>query len=348
MTLSTHHTTSHDRGQVADDFLTASGWAGAQRRMLAGDASFRKYERVTLGEKRAVLMDAPPDKEDIAPFCAVGRYLETLGLSAPHIIAQDNVHGFLLLEDLGDNLVSRVLQGKHDFSQDVSEMEIYIAAAEVLVELHRTREGLPSWLMPYDREVYLREVSLLPDWFMPLVAPKQQANLRVEFMALWEDILSAHPLGGGHLVLRDYHADNLLWLPERQGVKKCGLLDFQDALAGSAAYDMVSYLEDARRDVDEATVQEVLKFYLTQTRQDAKRFMNDYAILGAQRNCKIIGIFCRLAARDGKENYLSYLPRVWKHLERDLEHIALKPLKEWLTRHVAKHSRGVIALPKRD
>ncbi len=329
------------RSEQIDHFLQTAGWGDAVRSMLAGDASFRRYERVTGQGRKAVLMDAPPVHEDVRPFMRVDALLTASGMSAPRILASDTEQGFLLLEDLGDDLYSQWLRRNQ---QD--EAALYQAAADVLAELyHLAPRADYSAIAPYDYALMMRECMLFADWFLAAVMePVQAKHLGEEFAALWQNLLTELPQDKPVLVLRDYHADNLLWLPERKGIANVGLLDFQDAVIGSPAYDMVSFLEDARRDVAPSTVTQTIAHYLERTGQNEAQFMTSYALLGAQRNCKIIGIFVRLAVRDGKASYLSYLPRVWKHLERDLSHPLLASLKTWLDKHIPSNWRGEIAV----
>lgn len=332
-----------NRDQLINEFLHAAGWAGAERSPLAGDASFRRYERIKGKGQHAVLMDAPPPQEDVRPFIRVGEQLLAHGMSAPRVIARDVERGFLLLEDLGDTLYSRLLR---ELPQH--EEETYLAAADVLIALYEhAHKADYTAFAPYDTALLMRECMLLPQWFLPAIYPAEKAKqLEAEYEALWRELLTTLPAQRPVLVQRDYHADNLLWLPQRKGIARVGLLDFQDAVIGSPAYDMVSYLEDARRDVSASTVERAIAHYLSNTKQDAETFGKAYAMLGAQRNCKIIGIFVRLAVRDGKPNYLSFLPRVWKHLERDVSHPSLKRLAAWLDQHIPSDQRGVLTLGK--
>jgi aminoglycoside/choline kinase family phosphotransferase len=320
------------RTERIDAFLESSGWEGAARAPLAGDASFRRYERVKHAGKQGVLMDAPPPHEDVRPFINAANTLLALGLTAPQILAQNCEEGFLLLEDLGDDLFSRVLRTTPD-----REDEFYSSAADVLVKLYEA--GVPSdaQFPAYDEALLMRECMLLAEWFLPAVMPQKET--------LWQKLLKQIPQEKRVLVLRDYHADNLLWLPQRDSVKAVGLLDFQDAVIGSPAYDVVSFLEDARRDVNSTTVEKVITHYLKATGQNAENFKTAYALLGAQRNCKIIGIFVRLCVRDGKSNYLGYLPRVWGHLMNDLKHPMLSELAGWIEKNIKPEWRGVIEPP---
>lgn len=312
-------------------FLDGVGWGEVPRRMLAGDASFRRYHRLEGGGRRAVLMDAPPPQEDVRPFIAVARLLRGMGLSAPAIIAEDTEAGLLLLEDFGDSTYTRLLAAGAD------EAALYGLAVDLLVDLHRRfRSGAPGLLPPYDDARLLTEASLLVDWYLPAVTGHPAAaDLRESYMALWRGLL---PLARGvpeTLVLRDYHVDNLMRLDARPGLAACGLLDFQDAVIGPIAYDLVSLLEDARRDVPAALQAAMRARYLAAfPALDRAAFDAAYAVLGAQRNCKIVGIFTRLCVRDGKPQYLGHIPRVWRLIEQDIRHPRLAPLASWLDRHI--------------
>ncbi|MDG1286063.1 MAG: phosphotransferase [Rickettsiales bacterium] len=314
-----------DRKQAAQAFLQANGWGEAKCEFLSGDASFRSYQRVHLGDKRAVLMDAPPEKEPLPPFIQMAHYLTGHGYSAPHIIARDLETGFLLLEDLGDDLYSHWLKEK-----PAQESKLYLEATNFLIDLHKRQEDAPQ-IPEYDTELLLREATLFVDWYLAaMLGAERAAELRPSYLKLWQDLFERAPWLPNVVVLRDYHADNLLWMPKRAGVGKVGLLDFQDAVMGSPAYDLVSFIEDARRDVAPETAMTAINHYIQQMQWPSDSFMALYSLLGAQRNCKIIGIFTRLAMRDDKHDYLDLLPRVWKHLENDMEHPIIRPLRAWM------------------
>lgn len=275
-----------------------------------------------------VLMDAPPPQEDVRPFIAIARHLSALGYSAPLIEAEDAEAGILLLEDLGDSTYSRVLDAGTD--PDL----LYAAAIDVLADLRR--HPPPSDLAPYDEAAYLTEADLLVDWFLPAVTGQETPQpVRDTYHAAWRAVLGKAELGAPVLVLRDYHADNLMWLPERQGNACVGLLDFQDALAGSPAYDVVSLLEDVRRDVAPELAEAMITRYLDAVPDlDPHKFREAYAVLGGQRNAKIVGIFTRLWQRDGKAGYLDLIPRAWRLLEQDLARPSLEPVRLWFDEHV--------------
>ena len=327
-----------DRSKEIDAFLLQAGWGNATRTLLAGDASFRRYERVHHGDRHAVLMDAPPPWEDVKPFLAISKTLMQCTVTVPQIFSADETQGLLLLEDLGDTIFTRVLM-----HEPGNELRLYRTAVDALVAMAQASHTHPDWattILPYDAAVYLREVGLLAEWFLPQIVdlPKAQA-LRHEWLALWRDILAQTPLKRTVLVHRDYHADNLLWLADRPGHQAVGMLDYQDALWGDPAYDLVSLLEDARRDVAVATVEECLAYARDQLKESPD-FMHRYAMLGAQRNAKIIGIFTRLCVRDGKPQYLEYLPRVWKHFLSNLSHPPLAGIRTFINTHVPDMYRG--------
>ena len=301
-------------------FIVAAGWGDAARSRLAGDASNRKYDRLIRADgTRAVLMDADPAKgEDVAPFLAVGRALLLRGLTAPDVLAEDRAQGFLLLEDLGDDLFARVLA-----RDPAQEPELYAAATDVLTHLHGA--PLPLGLRAYDAALMGKMAALALDWYLPGVtgARTDSAGFAGLVAALRDKLAPGEPV----MALRDYHAENLLWLPGRTGIARVGLLDFQDAMAAPRAYDLVSMLQDARRDVPEAIEAEMVARYTAQNRLDPDRFCAEYAFCGAQRNLRIIGVFARLSMHYGKPHYVDLIPRVWGLLQRDLAHPALADLQ---------------------
>lgn len=321
-----------DRAVLSHRFLLGAGWGSASRAKLAGDASFRKYERLQQGTDKAVLMDAPPPHEDVRPFLRIARELLNKGYSAPRILAEDVDLGFLLLEDLGDDLYARLLR------QGADEATLYADAIDFLLDLHR--HPAAADLAPYDEVRLIAEVELFLDWYLPaLTGHEADAKLRAEFQDLWHVLAPDVAKPPRVLVLRDFHAENLIWLPERPGVAKVGLLDFQDAVAGHPAYDLVSLLEDARRDVAPALAEAMLQRYIAGSGQDALAFRRAYAILGAQRNIRILGVFTRLWKRDGKPQYQNFMPRMWGLVERDLMHPALSDLRAWFDRVVPRDLR---------
>lgn len=342
-------------------------WAQSELHYLQGDASARAYARLHAGNgTRAVLMDAPrlPDgppirdglpysriahlAEDVAPFVAVAGALTAAGLSVPRIYHADLDRGFLLLEDFGDRVFGRELEAGS------SQSELWRAATEALALLHRSPppssipliDGTVHVLPSQDRGVLSIEVELLPDWYWPaLFKTAIPTDARADFMAIWNGIFDkvlSLPQGW---ILRDYHSPNLMWLPDRDGPRRVGVIDFQDALVGSPAYDVVSLLQDARLDVPADLEDVMFRHYcemamMQQPNFDKDAFSFAYSALGAQRNTKILGIFARLARRDGKPGYLRHVPRLWRYLERDLAHPELSPLRAWFDRHLGPELRA--------
>ena len=298
-------------------FLDAAGWSGSQILPLAGDASFRRYFRVVDAARSGVLMDAPPAQEDSRPFLAVAAWLRAHGFAAPSVLAQDLSQGLILLEDFGDARMAELVA-----AEPTRETPVYAAAVDLLRALH---DLPPAALAPYDRAVLLREAALFAEWYLPAVGLGSAPG----FAEAWEAALGSVAESRDVTVLRDYHAENIMLL----GDGRLGLLDFQDALAGHPAYDLVSLLQDARRDVDMDLEAAMLARYGAVDEAA-------YSILGAQRNTKILGIFTRLWRRDGKPRYLAYQARVWAYLERDLAHPALTPVRAWFDAHVPAEKRG--------
>lgn len=349
-----------ERFAALRDFLKKAGFADARRAHMQGDASTRSYERLTLGERNVILMnaprraDGPPVRdgkpysavahlaEDMKAFVAMARGLREQGLSAPEVSASDLTHGFLLLEDLG-------AQGIVTGDPPAPLEERYNVAVDVLAELHKrslpgllyVAPGIDYRIPNYDLDAFMIEAELLLDWYVPYRGRAVAPEARAEFARLWRAALAPTIKVPQTWVLRDYHSPNLLWLPEREGLKRIGLLDFQDALMGPPAYDVASLLQDARVDVPESIEINLLGRYV-KARLDADKnfvapaFVQLYVTLGAQRATKILGIFARLDRRDGKPQYLRHLPRVWRYLRRCLMHPTLAEIKAWYDVNVPK------------
>jgi len=312
-----------DRAALVRSFLKRSGWDGCARDMLAGDASSRRYERLRDqgSGRQAVLMDAPPDTgEDVRPFTKIARHLRALGLSAPEILAEDVTDGFLLLEDLGDDLFARVAG-----ADPRSERQIYAAATDLLAMLHRQK--LPPDVAAYDPPMMAGLAALVFDWYPPAADLPESERIQRVFRAELETVLTSLTTGASTLILRDFHAENLIWLPQRHGIAKVGLLDFQSAMTGHPAYDLMSLLQDARRDVSPVVQDAMIDRYLAASGQPEAEFRAAFAALGAQRHLRVIGGFSRLCIRDGKPQYIDLVPRVWNHLQHCLCHPALATLK---------------------
>jgi N-acetylmuramate 1-kinase len=346
------------RSEALQKLLEKTGFASAAREPLAGDASTRRYERLALADRRAVLMDAPLSEESapcppaatpaerralgwnatsrlaacrVEAFAAVGAHLSELGLSAPRILGADYAAGYAVIEDLGDALYARVIP------EGADEVELYTAAAQVLARVNavpapaRLEGAGASWpLLDYDALALEVNADLFVDWL------PQAADVRIDDLARasWRrvrDSLIVKAMGFPRgFVIRDYHAENLLWLPERAGLARVGLLDFQDAVRGPRVWDMVMLLQDARRDVSEAARAAAIQTYLDETGIDEAVFAREFAVLGALNAMRILGLFGRLAKRDGKPRYLSFMPREWGHLARNLQHPALSEARAFV------------------
>ena len=314
---------------AAPAFLAKAGWDGAEILPLAGDASFRRYFRVVAPGRQAVLMDAPPPHEDPRPFVHVAEYLSGIGLRAPAILARDLEAGLLLIEDFGDRRMREAVD-----ADPASEASVYHGVVDVLIELQR---HAPPELPRHDLDNWLSELTLFTDWYCP------HMGLSVDeagFRAAWDAVLAPLENGPDAWVteLRDYHAENIM-LTDGAGVARYGLLDFQDARVGHPAYDLVSMLQDARRDVSPDVEAAMLAHYMTSTGRGAA-FETAYWALGAQRNTRILGVFVRLWKRDGKPHYRMFQARMWGLLERDLAHPGLDPVRAWFDANVPAEARA--------
>jgi N-acetylmuramate 1-kinase len=348
------------RARALQELLERAGWADAGREPMQGDASTRAYERlVKPGGETAILMIAPrrPDgspvrrgkpysaiarlAESIHAFVAMDRGLRALGFSAPRILGEDLETGLLLLEDLGREPV---------VAADGPIPERYGEATRLLARLHGAMlpnvlpvaDDYDHVLPPYDLDALMIEVDLLLDWYGPHVAGQSfSGSVRGEFAHMWREVLAEVVGGPTTWTLRDYHSPNLIWLPDRGGLKRVGLLDFQDAVLGPPAYDVVSLLQDARVSVPAELEFKLLGLYARERAAadpafDMRDFARAYAIMGAQRATKVAGIFARLDKRDGKPAYLAHLPRVESYLGRNLNHPALARLRAWHETHLPR------------
>jgi N-acetylmuramate 1-kinase len=346
------------RLQALRAFLATAGYADAQRRRMAGDASIRSYARLVRDDASVILMNSPrrPDgpavhdgksysaavhlAEDVKPFVAIANGLRNLGFSAPIIHHADIDAGFLITEDFGS---AGVIEG--DPPAPIPER--YEIATDLLATLHR--QSLPK-LLPlvpqvtyqiptFDTDAMLVEISLMLEWYLPDRGVAPTNNLRAEFVLMWRNLLQGPALAASTWMLRDFHSPNLIWLGDRAGIARVGIIDFQDTVLGPAAYDLVSLLQDARIDVPEAIEIALLTRYIRARRQsesnfDPTAFVAAYAIMSAQRNTRLLGTFARLNRRDGKSQYLRHQPRIWTYLNRSLAHPALASVQEWYVTNV--------------
>lgn len=310
---------------AAPQFLEGLGWGDGEIVPLAGDASFRRYFRVQASGRTAILMDAPPPHEDPRPFIGIAKWLTMRGFAAPEIYGEDLAEGLVLLQDFGDARMRETVDAAPE-----SELRLYEAAVDLLIRL---RDHPAADVAAYDRDILQREAALLTEWYCPAVGLDVDA---AGYVAAWDAVLAPLVEGRPVTVLRDYHAENIMLI---EGSETLGLLDFQDALAGHPAYDLVSLLQDARRDVPPALEATLLARYRRITSAD-EAFVDAYHVLGAQRNAKIVGIFTRLWKRDGKPRYPAMCPRVWSYLERDLAHPALAPVAAWFDANIPAQLRG--------
>ena len=353
-----------DRDAEIKRFLGAAGWASANIESFPGDASSRRYFRLTRGDELAVLMDAPrgaetpaePDGASVvdrkalgynalarlagpepAAFACLSNELVIRGFSAPKIIAADLDLGLLLLEDFGQTVYAKVIEASPEM-----EAPLYAAAVECLAEIYRSSFPAQmhyrnaSWrVRSYDEAALLTETHLFLDWYAADKGADISAPARADWDDIWKQLFSALGAHAPGLALRDFHAENLFWLPERTSVARVGLIDFQDGLFVHPAYDLVSFLEDARRDVALDLVDPLISQFVEQAKlSDEAAFRRAYAVLGAQRNAKILGIFVRLAERDGKPSYRDLIPRVHAHFVKNLSGAEFAPLRAWFAAHL--------------
>ena len=309
------------RAALAEQFIQDIGWAQAQRSTVAGDASNRRYDRLTQPDgTTAILMDAPPDKgEDVRPFMRIAAHLLDQGISAPQVYEADPKTGFLLIEDLGNDLFARLMA-----DDPARQFPLYRAATDLLIHLH----SAPACELPLCDAAWLTQMTMpVFEWYVPHSDPAAQQRFNDIFHPLSQHLDAAPKV----TILRDFHAENLLWLPARSDVAKVGVLDFQDALIGHPAYDLVSILQDARRDVAPEIEAQMIDHYIARSGMDPKAFKSAYALLGTQRNLRILGIFARLCLQDGKAHYVDLIPRVWAYILRNLTDPALGPLATLIT-----------------
>jgi len=306
---------------AVSQFLADSGYSGCKLTSLVPDASFRQYHRMEHEGFRAMLLEAPPDRENLEAFIFVSAHLQKLGIRCPEILNHDLCKGFALIEDLGDQTFTRLLDKGAD------ETSMYSQAVHVLADLHNHPGACDIKLPYYDWEHFIREALLFVDWYLPLAAGGAVSELaRETFIESWLDVYGELLPLEDSLVLRDYHVDNLM-----QVENECAVLDYQDALIGSCAYDFISLLQDARRDISDKLFQNMVELYWSLRDEEVDRFnfLQHCSIFGAARHMKIAGIFTRLWVRDNKPAYLRHMPRVINYIAGCFEYPVLKPLKKW-------------------
>lgn len=315
-------------------FLRVHGWSDAVEEPMTGDASLRRYTRLRRGSQSAILMDMPPPL-DITQFLVVDEHLAAAGCSVPAILAIDAEKGLALLEDFGDTSFSSLLDRGHPAEC------LYRLAVDRLISLHENPNATSPLLPSYDEERFLMEVSLLTDWFIPSVTGRQNTPARQEYRDVWHSLFHKLPPIPQSIVLYDYFPGNLMLL-KRDGLAACGLLDFQDARVGAVTYDLISLLEDARRDVSPDLRNAMQERYLESFPQiDRLAFKTSWAIFAAQRHAKVIGGFIRLSVRDGKSGYLQHVPRVWRLLQEACDHPVLADFRSWLDHYIPPADRTI-------
>ena len=322
-----------EREELLHLFLKQHGWDTAKRELLARDASFRWYERLTKENETLVLMNAPIPQENPAQFAFVDEILESKGIKVPHIFARDMENGFLLLEDFGDDTFTRLI------AAGVDEENLYRQAIDSLIQIQKQFMQNPG-LKEYNFDLMYTEASLLPLWYVKYVLKKElDDKAMAEYKAVWEELYQKISAVPNTLVLLDYHVDNLMITKD----KKCGLLDFQDARFGPVTYDLASLLEDARR-VVRPDLQDKMKTYYFNAfpAYQTAEFEDSYSLMAVQRHTKVIGIFVRLFVRDNKNRYLKFIPFVWQLLEKHLDQPLLKRYKTWLDTYVPSDVRQKI------
>lgn len=292
---------------------------------IVGDAGLRDYLRAETEDSSYIIMNCPPSYVSVKPFIKVANFLNKNGFSAPEVIKSDIKNGFLIIEDFGSLSVKNYIL-KNDAME---QKKIYYSSIDLLIQLQNTFP--PEDLKPFDNNLLRAELNTFTDYYIPHKTGSNASKGELEkFYEIWEDVLARQEPFNNSIILRDYHVDNMMYLENRQGIKKLGLLDFQDALIGSPVYDLVSILEDARIDVDRDFALNCASYFAEKKRVDLQHTILNYHILGAQRNLRILGVFARKYIMDKDDTYLQYIPRVIKYLGYDVSHPILAPIKNWL------------------
>lgn len=341
-----------NREKVLTDFLEKNGYGQAVRTTLAGDASSRRYERLEMDNKRFILMDWPalPNENDdykakvflsksVTDFRDICAYLIRCGLSAPEIYAQDDAQGLLVLEDFGQHNFTETIDAK-DPHLPIFYHESIMALAALYhhadTENPQTNARQFSTPVRYDKAIILTEIQKFIDWYMPSLEKTLPDSALVAWEEIWGALVTKLEAMKVHdvMMLRDVHSPNLHWLDNRQSIRRVGFIDIQDGIAGHPAYDVVSLLQDARRDLPKDFEGRFKALYVTETGLDAGDFDTAYNIFGVQRNLRILGIFVWLSKVQGKSSYLQHIPRVNGYIKAGLAHAALADLRGWFETYV--------------
>ena len=320
------------RRLARDNFLTREGYGSVKVTALPSDASPRRYYR--LEGSGLMLLEEIPGSPDFDAFLTISSHLCSLGYSAPHVKAHDAEAGLALIEDFGQMTFTRALD------EGMKPSELYSRAVDLLISLHKHPDATRCDLPFFDADILRDELTVFADWFAPEILGQDNGvadltRFRDEFLSLWKKPLSLHNNGNTTLTLRDFHVDNLMLVADREGVRACGILDFQDALTGSPAYDLLSMLQDARRDLPDDLEEIMIRRYLDAfPGLDHTDFMAGYWRLAAQRHLRIVGVFVRLARRDGKPGYLQHMPRVLAQARKALSMAGLVEIEAFLEKHL--------------
>lgn len=314
-----------NREQKLKEFINKTSWSDATSEHLKQDASMRRYFRLIKNSETRLLMDAPPDSENISAYLKVTEYLRSYGLRVPEIYTKDEQTGFALIEDFGTKTFTRLL------NDDDNIERLYMLAVDVLVQLHERADVRAIDLQTYTLDTVLMELGRFLDWFVPMATGSHAGQSeRKLFEQAWGDAISAIIAQPDTLMMRDYHVDNLMIVDGKYNVEHCGLLDYQDAMRGPAAYDLMSLIKDERYDVPADVQEKAITRYIDGRSVAIGRddLMRQILILGAQRHCKNLGIFARLVKRDNKDWYMKYVPHVQSMLRRELAHPLLVDVRE--------------------
>jgi aminoglycoside/choline kinase family phosphotransferase len=333
------------------EFLRPLGWSGCQEHQISGDWTQRQFFRIEKDGRKAIVMQSVPDDDPrmtpghrMADFVKVSNYLRKLGLSAPEIYNNNARHGLLLVEDFGDqNFLSMIKD------QPSRELDLYLLGTNALKHIYQKTKTIGISLPDYHDSHIHKGLRRVVDWYIPAVKhQKNSAQLVQEYLSIWKEIEKSLPPFVRRMILGDYHPENLIWLPVRQDVRQAGLIDFQQAMSGPAVYDIVNFLEDARREVPNHIRVECLSLYLSDLSHDEQdSIVAWYPVLAGQFHCRVIGQAIRLAIKSNKVRLLEYLPILRRHMIRDLSSPVLKPLQDWfLAQGIDFHHNHEIDLRK--